>query len=131
MSFGVRFGSAIFAAALVAGGAAVAAQPTGGAVTLVSADFASPNYGPGPVTTGHTLEWDSRKGRWGLKLGVEDRMDRFNEWRDVQPGVYYKITPQLHIGGAVSLAPTPTVNPRLASSPPTTPRVRLETTFKF
>ena len=106
------------------------AQPEA-AVMLVGNDFSSPNYGPGPVTTGRTLEWDSRKGRWGLKLGVEQRTDRFGEWRDVQPGLYYKLTPRLHIGGAVSLAPEPPINPRMVEPQGPTPRVRLETTFKF
>lgn len=105
------------------------AAPAG--LTLVANDFSSPNYGAGPVTSGHTLEWDSRKGKWGLKLGVEQRSDRLGEWRDVQPGVYYKITPSLHIGGAVSLAPSPQINPRVAEPQLPAPRVKLETTFKF
>ena len=83
------------------------------------------------MTTGRTLEWDSRKGKWGLKLGVEQRTDHFSEWQDVQPGVYYRLTPRLHIGGGVSLAPTPLVDPRLVDPRTPSPRVRLETTFKF
>jgi hypothetical protein len=107
------------------------AQPGSPPLVLAANDFVSPNYGPGPVTTGRTLEWDSRKGRWGLKLGVEQRTDQLSEWRDVQSGVYYKLTPQLHIGGAVSLSPSPSINPRLADPQAGAPRVRLETTFKF
>ena len=49
----------------------------------------------------------------------------------MQPGLYYKVTPRLHIGGAVSLAPDPTINPRRVDPQGATPRVRLETTFKF
>jgi hypothetical protein len=107
------------------------AQSGAGVLLVAANDFASSNYGPGPVTTGRTLEWDSRKGRWGLKLGVEQRTDQLSEWRDVQPGLYYKVTPRLHIGGAVSLSPEPTINPRLADPQASNPRVRLETTFKF
>ena len=117
------------AAAMAAGGAW--AQPEAATVQLVANDFATPNYAPGPVTTGRTLEWDSHKGRWGLRLGVEQRTDRLGEWRDVQPGLYYKITPSLHIGGAVSLAPNPTINSRQVDPQGSAPRVRLETTFKF
>jgi hypothetical protein len=118
---------ALFGAALVAvGGHACAAQPEA-AVILVANDFAA----PGPVTTGGTLEWDSRKGRWGFKLGVEQHSDRLSEWRDVQPGVYFKVTPRLHIGGAVNLAPDPLVDPYVVEPRPAAPRVRLETTFKF
>jgi hypothetical protein len=49
----------------------------------------------------------------------------------VQPGLYYRITPRFHIGGAVSLAPDPQINPRQVDPQPSAPRVRLETTFKF
>ena len=109
------------------------AQPSSPGLMLASNDFSTPtqNYGFGPVTTGRTLEWDSRKGRWGLKLGVEQRTDRLGEWRDVQPGLYYKLTPRLHIGGAVSLAPNPQINQRVVEPQANAPRVRLETTFKF
>jgi hypothetical protein len=113
-----------------AAGAACAETKVAGLV-LAANDFSSPNYGAGPVTTGRTLEWDSRKGRWGLKLGVEQRTDRLGEWRDVQPGLYYKLTPRLHIGGAVSLSPSPQINQRLVDPQANAPRVRLETTFKF
>ena len=117
-------GGAIFAAAA----AHAQSTPT---VMLVANNFASVPASPSNITTGHTLEWDARKGRWGLRLGVEQRTDNLAEWRDVQPGVYYKVTPRLHIGGAISLAPNPMINQRIVEPPATAPRVRLETTFKF
>ena len=122
--------------AVVSAAASMAcAQPNSPGLTLAANDFSAqtptPTYGFGPVTTGRTLEWDSRKGRWGLKLGVEQRTDRLGEWRDIQPGLYYKVTPRLHIGGAVSLAPNPLINQRVVDPQSTAPRVRLETTFKF
>jgi hypothetical protein len=122
---------ALSATALVAAAGQACAQPDSAGVMLVANDFAAPNYTPGPVTTGRTLEWDSRKGRWGVKLGVEQHTDRLTEWRDVQPGVYFKVTPRLHIGGAVSLTPNPQVDPYVVDPRPAAPRVRLETTFKF
>lgn len=122
---------AFCATALVAAAGQACAQPEGATVLLVANDFSPSNPETGPVTTGHTLEWDSRKGRWGLKLGVEQRTDQFGEWRDVQPGLYYKVTPRLHIGGAVSLAPSPLVDQYVVDPRPAAPRVRLETTFKF
>lgn len=118
---------------LVAAAGQVCAESASNGLTLAANDFTSTNYGPGSVTTGHTLEWDSRKGRWGLKLGVEQRTDALGEWRDVQPGVYYKLTPSLHIGGGVSLPTEQQSTSQHMIEPPTTtaPRVRLETTFKF
>jgi hypothetical protein len=111
------------------GGVACAQSAPAPALILAANDFASSNYGPG--VTGRTLEWDSRKGRWGLKLGVEQHTDRLSEWRDVQPGLYYKLTPRLNIGGAVSLSEPPAINPRQVDPQGHSPRVRLETTFKF
>ena len=122
---------AISAAGLLATATAACAQPNSSGLMLAANDFPTPAYGFGAVTTGRTLEWDSRKGRWGMKLGVEQRTDRLGEWRDVQPGLYYKLTPRLHIGGAVSLAPNPQINQRVIDPQSTAPRVRLETTFKF
>lgn len=104
------------------------AQPS---LTLTANDFDSHAYSYGPSVSGRTLEWDSRKGRWGLKVGVEQHVDQLGVWRDVQPGVYYRLTPRLHIGGAVSLAPSQVFNPNVVQPQANNPRVRLETTFKF
>jgi hypothetical protein len=123
--------TALSALAVMAGAGAACAQAAPPTLILAANDFSAPNYGAAAMTTGRTLEWDSRKGKWGLRLGVEQHQDALGEWRDVQPGLYYKLTPRLHIGGAVSLAPTPQPNPRLAEPTPNAPRVRLETTFKF
>jgi hypothetical protein len=106
---------------------ASAAQPQ---AILVANDFVS----PAPSTAGRTLEWDSKKGRWGLRLGVESREDRQSDLRDVEPGVFYKVTPRLHIGGGVTLAPDTSLSPdqqRFQIPQAPNPRVRLETTFKF
>lgn len=111
-------------------GLARAETPQGGQLVLAANDFASPL----PPTQGRTLEWDSRKGRWGVRLGVDQHIDRATDWRDIEPGVFYKITPRLHIGGGVTLAPDPLVGAqtqRLLGPQPPNPRVRLETTFKF
>ena len=115
---------------MLSAGLSHAESPQGGQLLLVGNDFAAPL----PPIQGRTLEWDSKKGRWGLKLGVDQHIDRGTQWRDLAPGVFYKITPRLHIGGAVSLAPDPLVGvqtQRLLGPQPPNPRVRLETTFKF
>lgn len=94
-------------------------------------EFTSQSRSIGPSVARRTFEWDARKGRWGLKLDMEQRTDRGMQLGDVQPGVFYRLTPRLHIGGAVSLGEdqvesVPGMQPQ---APP--PRVRLETTFKF
>ncbi|HEV2363786.1 MAG TPA: hypothetical protein VGS12_06255 [Caulobacteraceae bacterium] len=84
-----------------------------------------------PVSGRRILEWDPQKGRWGLSLGVQQRQDG-TAWRDVEPGLYYKVTPRLHIGGAVGLGNGDAGEPPLRFQPQgAAPRVRLETTFKF
>lgn len=121
---------AILAGAFALAGAAHGEATSTGAI-LVGNDFSAPGFVAAPTTTGRALEWDSKKGRWGLKLGVEQHNDHFSEWRDVQSGVYFRITPRLHIGGSISLSPDPTPNERLMDPQTTAPKVRLETTFKF
>lgn len=118
--------------AICAGAFAVRAEPP--QLQLASSsDFATPaTMGGAPATEGRTLEWDSAKGRWGLKLDVEQHsLDRDLELKDVSPGVYYRLTKRLHIGGAVSLAPDQAETLRLGQPQLPAPRVKFETTFKF
>jgi hypothetical protein len=127
---------ALFVAALLgaAGGAARAdpARP-GLAADNYSAgsDFGFQSSPNAPSSRLRTLEWDSKKGRWGLKLDVEQHLEGDAHWNDVQPGVFFKVTPRLHIGGGLSLTPAQAGQPNLATPPEEAPRVRLETTFKF
>jgi hypothetical protein len=118
---------AIATLALLGGGAAHAQsiKPSAG----VTADgFAAEAINES--TPRSSLEWDAKRGRWGLKLDTEQHVVGDMRWRDVRPGVYYRLTPRLHIGGAVNLAPD---QPDLGRFDPqqTAPRVRLETTLKF
>lgn len=100
-------------------------------VWLVSNDISNGGRGVAVTVPRRSMEWDSRKTRWGLKLGVEQHTDRDVQWKDVAPGVYYRLTPRLHIGGAVSLAPDELESQKLLDPQMPAPRVRLETTFKF
>ena len=116
-------------AAMVAGAHGVRAEQVSARPS--TDNFVSQARSATPAVSRRTLEWDARKGRWGLKLDMEQRTDRGMQLRDVQPGVFYRLTPRLHIGGAVSLGEDqvevfPGGQPQ---APP--PRVRLETTFKF
>jgi len=101
-------------------------------IVVAQNDFATPAYGGTPMAPRTSLEWDAAKGRWGLNLGVEQHAaDQDVQLKDVSPGVYYRLTKRLHIGGAVSLAPDQAQTQRLGEPQMPSPRVRLETTFKF
>jgi hypothetical protein len=86
----------------------------------------------GPQGGHKTLQWDAEHGRWSLKLDVEQPVGRDAQWKDVQAGAYFRVTPQLRVGGAVGLGGDPE-NPinKATNQPQNTPRVRLETAFKF
>lgn len=117
--------------ALSAGAFAARAQEAQMILASADADFANVSLG-GTATPRRTLEWDASKGRWGLNLGVEQHSaDRNLELKDVSPGVYYRITRRLRIGGAVNLAPDQAETLRMGQPQLPAPRVRLETVFKF
>ncbi|HEY5071667.1 MAG TPA: hypothetical protein VII63_06510 [Caulobacteraceae bacterium] len=130
---GIVIVAALAAAALAHGARAEQARSTpAGDSYVVAGDFAFQSNSSVPSSSRRTMEWDARKGRWGLKLDVEQHSDGGRRWDDVQPGVFFKVTPRLHIGGAVSLAPQQIDQPTPANTPQApAPRVRLETTFKF
>jgi hypothetical protein len=120
------------ASTLAFAASALAAHAEDARVMLVSeSDFAAQSLGAA-ASPRRTLEWDANKGRWGLSLGVEQHFsDRDIQFKDVSPGVYYRLTRRLHIGGAVSLAPDQVQNLRAGQPQLPAPRVRLETVFKF
>lgn len=76
-----------------------------------------------------SLQWDM-KGRWSLRLDMDQPATREMGWKDVQAGAYFRITPSLRVGGSVGMgdkfAPPPQVQPK-----DPTPRVQLNTTFQF
>ena len=81
-----------------------------------------------PQATRKSLQWDGRS--WGMRLDVDQQANRDTRLKDAEVGAFYRLTPSLHIGGAVGLADkTPT--PKPIETDQTTPRVRLETTLKF
>jgi hypothetical protein len=82
---------------------------------------------------GNSLTWDARKGRWGMTFNVQTAPTRDAEWADVKAGAYYRVSPALRIGGAVSMgdqAGQPEAMRKITPQQPA-PRVRLETAFKF
>ena len=85
-----------------------------------------------PTTQHQSFEWDAAKSRVGLKFDVEQQAAMGTEYKNVQAGAFFKLTPSLRVGAGVSLSDNqsnPTNNP-LAQTP-APPRVHLETTWKF
>jgi hypothetical protein len=81
--------------------------------------------------TEKSLFWD-QKGHWGLKLDLSQPVGRDMELRDVQAGAYFRLTPSIRVGGAVALGDSSAVDRTVAPQQQTqTPRVKLETSFKF
>ena len=79
-----------------------------------------------------SFEWDAAKSRWGLKFDVEQQPALSSEWKNVQAGAYFKVTPSLRVGAGVSLGDQQTNNTGNAlAQTPAPPRVHLETAFKF
>lgn len=80
---------------------------------------------------GRAFKYDASKGRFGLTLGIQQPGDRPATPNDVEAGAYFRITPSLRVGGSVALGEqdlTPRAN---QARPADTPKVRLETAFKF
>ena len=118
----------IGAAALAAAGSAhaqVRAKPvTDFTVRAEPASAANPN-------AGKTVKWDARRGRFGVTLDLEQPNNRDAKLNDVQAGAYFRLTPSLRVGGAVALGDEEEALVNRTTPQKTTPRVRLETAFKF
>jgi hypothetical protein len=86
-----------------------------------------------PQGIAKTLQYDARKGRWGLTVNMDRPSSREMQLNDVQAGAYFRITPSLRIGGAVALGAEDNRTPAFKQTEPlpARPRVRLETAFKF
>jgi hypothetical protein len=136
----MRNGARILAIATAIGAMLAAngafAQSSRAPINLGLDSFSSFNSGPEQSRwlaqpTEKSLFWD-QKGHWGLKLDLSQPVGRDMELRDVQAGAYFHITPSIRVGGAVALGDASPVDRTVAPQQVTqTPRVRLETSFKF
>ena len=109
-----------------------------GAATAHAADKGKPvdfTVKAEPITVapngGTALRYDARRGRFGVTLGIQQPQDRQAVPNDVQAGAYFRITPSVRVGGSVALGEqdlTPRPN---SARPADTPKVRLESTFRF
>jgi hypothetical protein len=111
----------------VAGSAHAQSKPRTVTDFTIRADAASqldPN-------AGRSVKWDARRGRFGVTLDLEQPGTRDAKLNDIQAGAYFRLTPSLRIGGAVALGDEEDALISKTKPQKTTPRVRLETAFKF
>lgn len=121
------------AAALGAAGVCAHAETAQSQSAFTARDAFAPDLNQwGPQVGRRSLQWDSKKGHWGLKLDLNQAVGRplSSTDRDVQAGAYFKVTPSFSVGGAVSIG---TVRNDQQSVIPADkpPQVRLEGAFKF
>ena len=117
-----------------------------GAAALAAAGSAHAQAKPKPVTdftvraepasavnpnSSRSVKWDARRGRFGVTLDLEQPSTRDAKLNDVQAGAYFRLTPSLRVGGAVALGDEEEALVNRTTPQKTTPRVRLETAFKF
>jgi hypothetical protein len=108
----------------------MASQPAPDAFT-VKGDF-NPREGQfGPLVARKTLQFDTKKGRWGLSLDVDQPAGREMQLKDVEAGAWFKVTPQLRVGAGVAVGSSRDEAIIKSAPKEEAPRVRLETAFKF
>lgn len=128
-------GIAAAVVALAVAGVAVDAQAqTRAPKAKPRAELVTPNPAAvandwGPAARRRSLELNT-DGRWGLKLDYEQPSSRDVQWRDVEAGAYFRVTPSLRVGGSVGLGDGDPPR-RVTDDEKPQPRVRLETTFRF
>jgi hypothetical protein len=75
----------------------------------------------------------NQKGRWSVRLDMNQPVGRDVQLNDVQAGAFFRLTPTLRVGGAVALGDgaLPTDRTNLPQVQAQAPRLKLETNFKF
>lgn len=104
--------------------------PSAADAFVVRGDFNLRDSQFGSLNGRRTLVWDAKKGRWGLMLDINPRAGVDAQARDVEAGAFFRVTPQLRVGGAVGVGPQ-LAPARKPGDNEEAPRVRLETAFKF
>ena len=131
LSMFARHTAALLGAAVLLGGAAGVAQAADAPAKPV--DFTvHPEAVSSPAAPPKGMNFDARRGRWGVTLNLQQPDTRPGTLNDIQAGAYYRITPSLRVGGAVALGDQQLVpGPQKLTPDGGQPRVRLETQFKF
>jgi hypothetical protein len=93
-------------------------------------DFAPQPNQIGPQASHRTLTMDIH-GRWGIDFDMTTPTDRDVQGRDGRFGVNYRIGTNLRAGVGVTLGPEFTPDGHSVDNTGPTPRVRLQTSFKF
>lgn len=126
----IRRTSVVIAAAALMSAAAASAQAADKAPRPVDFTVKAEQALLAP-NAGRTMKYDASKGRFGFTLNIQQPTERPTTGNDVQAGAYFRLTPSLRVGGSVALGEqelTPRAN---QARPADTPKVRLESTFKF
>ena len=132
MTAGSRILAATVASLALAGAATVAhADPKVQLADATATHNTPPDTKPlNPTAVHRSMQWD-QKGRWTLRLDMNQPVGREMQLNDVQAGAFFRVTPTLRVGGAVALGDS-TITPERANLPQAqAPRVKLETNFKF
>ena len=120
-------------AAVMAMGAALLLTGIASTAHAAPNDFVSVTDGlptPFAVPTPHKTYAFDNKGRWGVKLDMEQPPNRDTQWKDVTAGAYFRITQGIKLGGSVGLGDK-FAQPQQITPQDTGPRVHLETKFQF
>jgi hypothetical protein len=125
--------TAVIAALALSGALATAAHADPVTVTTTTTDPTKALAGTqwSPMTQHKSFEWDAAKSRFGLKFDIEQQPGANGDWKNVQAGAFFKVTPSLHVGAGVSLTDQPNTTANPLAQQPVPPRVHLETTWKF
>jgi hypothetical protein len=116
------------AAALVLAGTATTALAQAKPRAALNDASASEAFTLDQSQSRRVLQFDQGK-KWGLKLEMQQPVTREMQLKDMEAGAYFKFTPGFRVGGAVGLTDKAPPTPKTQDE--VTPRVRLETTFKF
>ncbi len=119
--------------AAIAGGLAAALLLTGASTALCAETPISqnPNAFDGPGTPHKSLQLDAT-GRWTLRLDIAPSVgEQVSGIKDVEAGAFFHITPSMRVGGSVGLGDRQADVQRILPQDTESPRVHLETKFKF
>ncbi len=132
LDMSVRSAALLVATTALIGAVAGSVQAADAKTTTKPLDFTvqAETLATAPGT--QTMKWDAAKGRWGVTFNLQQPDTRQTTLNDIQAGAYYKITPSLRIGGAVSFGDQQMAPGQKPNTPDISqPRVQLETKFKF